>query len=32
MIAAGRPSDGLPLETARYLARVLRDAFLIGAP
>lgn len=29
-IAAGRPIDHLPLETARYLNRVLRDAFLAG--
>lgn len=28
-IAAGRPIDMLPLETARYLNRVLRDAFLV---
>lgn len=28
-IAAGRPIDMLPLETARYLSRVLRDAFLV---
>jgi len=27
-IVAGRPVDMLPLETARYLTRVLRDAFL----
>jgi hypothetical protein len=27
-IAEGRPLERLPLETARYLARVLRDAFL----
>ena len=27
-IAAGRPIDRLPLETTRYLARVLHDAFL----
>lgn len=27
-IAAGRPMERLPLETAHYLARVLRDAFL----
>ena len=31
-IAAGRPADTLPLETARYLLKVLRDAFLIGDP
>jgi Transglycosylase SLT domain len=30
-IAAGRPADKLPLETARYLLKVLRDALLIGA-
>jgi hypothetical protein len=29
-IAAGRQADRLPLETARYLNLVLRDAFLIG--
>jgi hypothetical protein len=29
-IAAGRQIDRLPLETARYLARVLRDAFLMA--
>ena len=29
-IAAGRPVDRLPLETARYLLRVLRDALLLG--
>ena len=29
-IAAGRPVDGLPLETARYLLKVLRDALLLG--
>ena len=29
-IAAGRPVDRLPLETARYLLKVLRDALLIG--
>jgi hypothetical protein len=31
-IATGRPIDRLPLETARYLSLVLRDAFLGGAP
>ena len=30
-IVAGRPIDSLPLETAHYLSRVLRDAFLIDA-
>jgi hypothetical protein len=30
-IAAGRPMDRLPLETAHYLTRVLRDAFLVGS-
>jgi len=30
-IAAGRQIDRLPPETTRYLARVLRDAFLLGA-
>lgn len=29
-IAAGRPADRLPPETARYMLRVLGDAFLIG--
>jgi hypothetical protein len=29
-IASGRPAERLPLETARYLLRVLRDALLIG--
>jgi Transglycosylase SLT domain len=29
-ITAGRPVDRLPLETARYLLKVLHDAFLIG--
>jgi len=29
-IAAGRPAERLPLETARYLLRVLRDALLLG--
>jgi hypothetical protein len=28
-IVAGRPIDRLPLETARYLLKVLRDAFLL---
>jgi hypothetical protein len=28
-IAAGRPVDRLPVETARYLLRVLRDALLL---
>jgi hypothetical protein len=31
-IATGRPVDVLPLETARYLLRVLRDAFLLQTP
>jgi soluble lytic murein transglycosylase-like protein len=31
-IAAGRQIDRLPLETTRYLALVLRAAFLIPAP
>ena len=30
-IAAGRPVDRLPLETARYLLRVLRDALLTAS-
>ncbi|MBV9552925.1 MAG: lytic transglycosylase domain-containing protein, partial [Alphaproteobacteria bacterium] len=29
-IGAGRPVDRLPLETARYLLKVLRDALLVG--
>jgi hypothetical protein len=29
-IAAGRPAEKLPLETARYLLKVLRDALLLG--
>jgi hypothetical protein len=29
-IAAGRPADRLPLETARYLLKVLSDAMLLG--
>ena len=29
-IGNGRPVDALPLETARYLLKVLRDALLIG--
>ncbi|HWD57153.1 MAG TPA: transglycosylase SLT domain-containing protein [Stellaceae bacterium] len=29
-IAIGRPAERLPLETARYLLRVLRDALLLG--
>jgi hypothetical protein len=29
-IAVGRPVDRLPLETARYLVKVLHDALLIG--
>ncbi|HVH81873.1 MAG TPA: lytic transglycosylase domain-containing protein [Stellaceae bacterium] len=29
-IAGGRPVDALPLETARYLLKVLRDSLLIG--
>ena len=29
-IAAGRPADKLPPETARYLLKVLRDALLLG--
>ena len=28
-VAAGRPPERLPLETARYLSRVLRDAFFL---
>jgi Transglycosylase SLT domain len=31
-IAGGRPVDALPLETARYLLKVLRDAFLLRTP
>jgi hypothetical protein len=31
-IAAGRPTDKLPLETARYLLKVMHDAFLIDFP
>jgi len=31
-IAAGRLADRLPLETARYLLRVLHDAFLSATP
>jgi hypothetical protein len=31
-IANGRPVDALPLETARYLLKVLRDAFLLQTP
>jgi hypothetical protein len=31
-IATGRPLERLPLETARYLKLVLRDAFLTGTP
>lgn len=31
-IADGRPVDALPLETARYLLKVLRDAFLLQTP
>jgi hypothetical protein len=31
-IASGRPVDKLPLETARYLLKVLRDALLINLP
>ena len=31
-IASGRPVDKLPLESARYLLKVLRDALLIGLP
>lgn len=31
-IASGRPVDKLPLETARYLLKVLSDALLIGLP
>jgi hypothetical protein len=30
-VAAGRPMERLPLETAHYLTRVLRDAFLAGS-
>jgi hypothetical protein len=29
-IAGGRPVDALPLETARYLLKVLRDSLLLG--
>ncbi len=29
-IVSGRPVDALPLETARYLLKVLRDALLLG--
>jgi hypothetical protein len=29
-IAVGRPAERLPLETARYLLKVLRDALLVG--
>ena len=29
-IAAGRPAEALPLETARYLLKVLRDSLLLG--
>lgn len=29
-IAAGRPTERLPLETARYMLKVLRDALLLG--
>lgn len=29
-IANGRPTNALPLETARYMLKVLRDALLIG--
>jgi hypothetical protein len=31
-IATGRPVDALPLETARYLLKVLRDSFLSQTP
>ncbi len=31
-IVAGRPEDKLPLETARYIIRVLRDALMIATP
>jgi len=31
-IANGRPTEKLPLETARYLLKVLRDAFLLDIP
>ena len=31
-IANGRPADALPLETARYLLKVLRDSFLLQTP
>jgi soluble lytic murein transglycosylase-like protein len=30
-IAGGRNLDRLPLETARYITRVLRDAFITAA-
>lgn len=29
-IANGRPADALPLETARYMLKVLRDSLLLG--
>ena len=29
-IASGRPTERLPLETARYMLKVLRDALLLG--
>jgi hypothetical protein len=31
-IANGRPTDSLPLETAQYMLKVLRDAFLLPTP
>jgi hypothetical protein len=31
-IATGRPAEKLPLETARYLLMVLRDALMLGPP
>ena len=31
-IANGRPTDALPLETARYMLKVLRDALLLQMP
>ncbi len=31
-IAAGRPADRLPLGVTRYVARILRDALIVGQP
>ena len=31
-IASGRPTEALPLETARYMLKVLRDALLLQMP